>query len=83
MVTTVCSVSFVLHCIFIIIVITLTEPNIYFSFFGLIITELIPGAFITVLYSNFIKLKNTKSGSTTEASSTNPNAKIELKNVNQ
>ncbi|KAM9973459.1 hypothetical protein ACTFIW_010551 [Dictyostelium discoideum] len=46
--TTICSTGFLLHCLFIIILVALNEPSIVFSFIGLIITEIIPS--ITILY---------------------------------
>ncbi|KAN0050521.1 hypothetical protein ACTA71_003650 [Dictyostelium dimigraforme] len=46
--TTICSTGFLLHCLFIIILVALKEPSIVFSFIGLIITEIIPS--ITILY---------------------------------
>jgi hypothetical protein len=47
-VTSVCSACFLLHCAFILVVCFLSEPNLYFSFFGLIITEWLPAMFIIV-----------------------------------
>lgn len=44
------SVSFILHCIFILIVIGLKEPNAAFSFVGLVATEMIPS--FLFLFSN-------------------------------
>jgi len=46
-VTAICSGCFILHSIFIVVVSFLTTPNLYFSFFGLIITEWFPAIFIT------------------------------------
>jgi len=45
-VTGICSVCFILHSIFIVVVSFLSQPNLYFSFVGLIITEWFPALFI-------------------------------------
>ncbi|EGC39926.1 hypothetical protein DICPUDRAFT_14599, partial [Dictyostelium purpureum] len=46
--TTICSAGFILHCIFILVIVGLKEPSVVFSFIGLILTEVIPS--VTILY---------------------------------
>jgi len=75
-VTTVCSCSFILHCIFILVLAGLSEPNIWFSFFGLIITEIVPSVFVIV---TFWRLKReTKSSRTANLSSSGSRAETEM-----
>ncbi|EGG23353.1 hypothetical protein DFA_05485 [Cavenderia fasciculata] len=38
----ICSVGFLLHCIFIIILVTVKPKNVVFSFIGLVVTEIVP-----------------------------------------
>ncbi|EGG21688.1 hypothetical protein DFA_01574 [Cavenderia fasciculata] len=48
-VTLACSVGFILHCVFVLILVGAEPSNIIFSFIGLLITEVIP--VISILYS--------------------------------
>ncbi|EGC38771.1 hypothetical protein DICPUDRAFT_148469 [Dictyostelium purpureum] len=56
--TSICSVGFILHCIFILILVTGNLNNMTFSFICLIITEIIPT--ITLLYCYDPRHKNQK-----------------------
>lgn len=63
------SLAFVLHAIFILVLILLPTPNIWFSFFGLLITEIIPGVgFVFVAYTTFQTSSRSRSGSTNKKS---------------
>ncbi|EGC37857.1 hypothetical protein DICPUDRAFT_29604, partial [Dictyostelium purpureum] len=46
--TAVCSVGFILHCVFILVLVGIENPSVTFSFIGLVITEIIPS--LTILY---------------------------------
>eukprot|EP01132_Coremiostelium_polycephalum_P002244 gene2244-2767_t len=48
-VTFACSIGFILHCVFVLILVGAEPSNIVFSFLGLIITEIIPS--VSIFYS--------------------------------
>jgi len=60
-ITLVCSISFILHCIFILILATLKQANIIFSFVGLLVTEVAPSFILLAVSEN---LKESSSSST-------------------
>ncbi|EFA77408.1 hypothetical protein PPL_12624 [Heterostelium album PN500] len=49
LVTHTCSIGFILHCVFVLILVAANPSNIVFSFVGLIVTEIIP--VMSILYS--------------------------------
>ncbi|GAM29086.1 hypothetical protein SAMD00019534_122620 [Acytostelium subglobosum LB1] len=51
LVASTCSVGFILHCIFVLILVGTEPSNIVFSFVGLIITEIIPVISILISYN--------------------------------
>jgi len=51
-ITLVCSIAFILHCIFIIILAALPKANIIFSFVGLVITEIAPSFILLAVSEN-------------------------------
>ncbi|GAM21260.1 hypothetical protein SAMD00019534_044350 [Acytostelium subglobosum LB1] len=57
-VTASCSVGFILHCIFVLILVAADPANIYFSFVGLIITEIVPVLTILFSYNQLSKYRN-------------------------
>eukprot|EP00026_Physarum_polycephalum_P002471 Phypoly_transcript_02478.p1 GENE.Phypoly_transcript_02478~~Phypoly_transcript_02478.p1 ORF type:complete len:754 (+),score=101.93 Phypoly_transcript_02478:402-2663(+) len=56
------SISFILHCIFTIILSALNEPQVVFSFLGLIITEVVPSFYLS-WFLGISKKLDTSSGS--------------------
>ncbi|KAK5575455.1 hypothetical protein RB653_006588 [Dictyostelium firmibasis] len=50
-VTFACSVGFIIHCVFVLILVAANPSNITFSFLGLIITEIIPSLSIFYCYN--------------------------------
>jgi len=62
------ALSFILHCIFILIVVGLNTANVYFSFVGLVITEALPSVFVLSLYK---RIKRKKTHSSSETTGTN------------
>ena len=63
-ITTVSSVAFILHCIFILTLAGLSSPNIIFTFVGLIITELLPSSFLLLLFWKLDKSVSSSKSST-------------------
>ncbi|KAK5576726.1 hypothetical protein RB653_007870 [Dictyostelium firmibasis] len=76
-ITVLCSTGFVLHCIFIIILVSVNPSNIIFSFIGLIVTEMIPvvvllvtnnqipiGKYTRKSIKSIIKMKSSNTSST-------------------
>ncbi|KAM9998091.1 hypothetical protein ACTFIY_007754 [Dictyostelium cf. discoideum] len=79
--TTISGTGFILHCIFIIILVSIKNPSVIFSFIGLIITEIIPSVTILYCYDQRVGLHldrslNTKSSSATSSSSSNKLSKL-------
>ncbi|KAN0029069.1 hypothetical protein ACTFIV_010939 [Dictyostelium citrinum] len=79
--TTISGTGFILHCIFIIILVSIKNPSVVFSFIGLIITEIIPSVTILYCYDQRVGLHldrslNTKTASTSSSSSSNKLSKI-------
>jgi len=75
--TTVSAVGFILHCIFLLVLVGLSQPNIIFTFVGLEITEILPTIVILAVFKSQNKLYRSKSGVISERSS-NYNSRIEL-----
>jgi len=72
-ITLVCSIAFILHCIFIIIIATLETPNLIFSFIGLVVTEIAP-SFILLAVSENLRDSST---STTAGTGTDINSAVD------
>ncbi|KAM9986263.1 hypothetical protein ACTFIY_010701 [Dictyostelium cf. discoideum] len=84
-ITVLCGTGFVLHCIFIVILVSVNPSNIIFSFVGLIVTEMIPvivllvtnnqiplGKYTRKSIRSIVKMKNTSSfSSSTDLTSNN------------
>jgi hypothetical protein len=51
-ITLACSIAFILHCVFIIILSALSEPNLIYSFIGLIVTEIAPSVVLLFVSEN-------------------------------
>ncbi|EGG20802.1 hypothetical protein DFA_00667 [Cavenderia fasciculata] len=86
----ICSIGFVLHCIFIIVLVSVSPSNINFSFAGLLITELVPVATLFITYnqiplsmpkfvSKTIKISGTTSQFTSGGSGNSGNSGIHLR----
>ncbi|GAM25371.1 hypothetical protein SAMD00019534_085460 [Acytostelium subglobosum LB1] len=50
-ITLLCSVGFILHCVFVLVLVFMSRPSIIFSFIGLVITEIIPSTCILINYN--------------------------------
>ncbi|KAN0055513.1 hypothetical protein ACTA71_008626 [Dictyostelium dimigraforme] len=79
--TTISGTGFILHCIFIIALVSIKNPSIVFSFIGLIITEIIPSVTILYCYDQRVGLHldkslNTKTVSSSSSSSSNKLSKL-------
>jgi len=67
-ITLVCSIAFILHCIFIIIIAGLQQANLIFSFIGLVITEIAPSFILLAVSENLRDSSTTTSiGTATDA----------------
>ncbi|KAN0034967.1 hypothetical protein ACTFIV_001507 [Dictyostelium citrinum] len=87
-ITVLCGTGFVLHCIFIIILVSVNPSNIIFSFVGLIVTEMIPvivllvtnnqiplGKYTRKSIRSIVKMKSSNSSSTDLTSTTSKSNK--------
>jgi hypothetical protein len=66
------SVGFILHCIFIIVLVILENPSIVFSWIGLVVTEILPSLALLIFTARFrpdTDSSNTKSSSNVSSGS--------------
>jgi hypothetical protein len=86
-VTIVCTASFLLHCLFIFLLILLSDPPIAFVFIGFVITEVLPAAYllsmqvnyrkaVTVAFSSVATSTNLSSTDTTSSTSTSNSVRL-------
>jgi len=66
-ITLACSIAFILHCVFIVVLSALTKPNLIYSFIGLIVTEIAPSLILLFVSESLKESTGATAKSTTSS----------------